>query len=174
MPQMRLATMDDLDNTYRLYEEVIDHQHLDRYSPRWTKGVYPTREDLRTRIELGELFVGSEGGRIVDAVVLTREEDPGYYGIAWPSGAEHDEVSVIHLLAVHPDMRGRHLGAEVMRWCIDTARQWGQRAIHLDVVPGNTVAARTYEAVGFELVCRHMVHYEDLGDTELEMYELVL
>lgn len=174
MLQMRPATTDDLEDVYQLYEDIIDHQPLDRYSPSWTKGVYPTREDLCARIEHEELFMGAEGGRCAVAVVLTREEDPEYYGIAWPSGAARDEVSVIHLLAVHPDLRGRRLGVEVTRWCVDTARRWGKRAIHLDVVPGNDVAARAYGAAGFQLVCRHMVHYEDLGDTELEMYELAL
>ena len=108
------------------------------------------------------------------AVVLTHEEDPEYVGAPWPSGAVGDEVSVIHLLAIHPSMRGRGLGREVVTWCIETARGWGKRAIHLDVVPGNLAAARIYTACGFDLVFHHMVHYEDLGDTNLEMYELVL
>lgn len=174
MPDMRLTTMDDFETVRRLYADVIARQALDTYTPSWTEGVYPADEDLRGRIEAGELYLGFDGDEPVAAVVLTREEDPEYAGASWPSGAVDDEVSVIHLLAVHPSARGRGLGTEVVRWCIDTARGWGKKAIHLDVVPGNLAGSRIYVACGFDLVFHHMVHYEDLGDTNLEMYELVL
>lgn len=174
MLEMRLATMDDFATVSALFDDVMAQQAHDAYSPRWTPGVYPSEEDLRGRIEAGELYLGFDGDRAVATVTLAREEDPEYYGTPWPSGAGNDEVAVIHLLAVHPSARGRGLGAEVARWCAETARAWGKRAIHLDVVPGNLAASRIYTAIGFELACHHLVHYEDLGDVSLEMYELVL
>ncbi len=174
MLDMRLATPDDLDRTCTLFDEVMAHQAQDAYSPGWTPGIYPTNDDLRGRIEAREMYLGFDRDTPAAAVVLTHEEDPEYVGAPWPSGAVGDEVSVIHLLAIHPSMRGRGLGREVVTWCIETARGWGKRAIHLDVVPGNLAAARIYTACGFDLVFHHMVHYEDLGDTNLEMYELVL
>ncbi|MBQ3267667.1 MAG: GNAT family N-acetyltransferase [Atopobiaceae bacterium] len=174
MLDMRCATMDDFDNACRLFDDVIAHQPLDTFTPKWTAGIYPTADDLRSRIEAGEMYLGEVDGELAAAVVLTREEDPEYVGAAWPSGATGDEVSVVHLLAIHPKFRGRGLGAEVMRFCIESARSWGKRAIHLDVVPGNLAASRIYTSVGFELVTHHEVFYEDLGRVLLEMYELVL
>ena len=171
---LTLATRADLPAIWQLYSDVCEHQAADAYSPQWTLGIYPAEEDFLDRIDAGEMMLGFDQGRLVGALALTREEDPEYVGVPWPSGATEDEVSVIHLLAVHPDARGQRLGAQLVREAIRIAREWSKRAIHLDVVPGNDIASRLYVAEGFAFVQLHEVYYEDLGNVDLEMYELAL
>ena len=171
---LTLATRADLPAIWQLYSDVCEHQAADTYSPQWTLGIYPAEEDFLDRIDAGEMMLGFDQGRLVGALVLTREEDPEYVGIPWPSGATEDEVSVIHLLAVHPDARGQRLGAQLVREAIRIAREWGKRAIHLDVMLGNLAASRIYLAEGFKHIGNSEVFYEDTGTVELEMYELVL
>lgn len=164
----------DFPQLWQLFVDVCAQQEHDEYGPSWTLDVYPTQEDLRAHVDAGELFLAWHGGKAVGTFTLTREEDPEYREAPWPSGAQHDEVSVIHLLAVHPDARGQHVGVELVRAAIELARQWKKRAIHLDVLPGNLAASRLYGKEGFELACHYPVHYDDLGDINVELYELVL
>ena len=164
----------DLEATWLLYEDVCAHQDLDAYGPRWTLGVYPARSDIEGHVRAGDLYVGRAGERIACAMVVTPHEDPEYAGVPWKLKAAPDEVAVIHLLAVSPDLRGRGLGAELVRAAIDIARRGGARVMHLDVVPGNLAASRIYEEAGFSLACTHEIFYEDTGLMAFDMYELAL
>ncbi len=168
------ATPNDFDEVWQLYADVCEHQALDVYGPSWKLGVYPTQDDIGDHLETGELFVGRSKGRIVAAFALMDHEDPEYADVPWPSGAAGEEVCVVHLVAVHPSMRGRHVGVELVREAVRRAQDAGKRAIHLDVMPGNLPASRLYLREGFAHVGSHPVYYEDTGTIELELYELVL
>lgn len=174
MMTIRNASRDDFAALWRLYSDVCAHQEHDAYGPCWSIGIYPTESDLLEHLDAGDAYLALDDGRAVGGMVLTRTEDPAYLGIDWPSGAIGDGVSVIHLLCAHPKARGLGIGRTLVREAERLARVWGKRAIHLDVVPGNLAASRIYLQEGFALVCHHIVHYEDLGDTALEMYELAL
>ena len=168
------AGMEDLNEAWRLYEDVCAQQEHDAYGPRWTLGVYPARTDIEGHIEAGDLYVGRAGEKIACAMVVTPHENPEYAGVPWKLEAAPDEVAVIHLLAVSPDFRGKRLGAELVRAAIDIAKQNGARVMHLDVVPGNLAASRIYEEAGFSLACTHEIFYEDTGLMAFDMYELAL
>ena len=109
--EFRLATADDFDATWQLYADVCAQAPNDAYGPKWTLNVYPAKGDISGHIEAGEMYLGLMGGVPVAAMVLVPHEDPEYAAIDWPSGAKEDEVSAIHLLTVHPSIRGRHGGA---------------------------------------------------------------
>lgn len=168
------ATMDDVDEVWRLYVEAIEQSARDAYSPRWTLGVYPTKEDVTAHIEAGNLYVARANGAIRAAMVFVPHEDPEYVGVQWSKSFEPNEVAVIHLLVVHPCIRGRGGGAELVDGALRLAYESGLRAIHLDVVPENMAASRIYTAAGFRYAGSHHVYYEDLGDVDLELYEYVV
>ena len=168
------AILADLDVVWQLYVDVCAQQEHDAYTPQWTQGVYPTKEDIREHIEAGDLYVGWADGSPAAAMVVTMHEDPEYTEVPWPTPAAPDKVAVIHLLAVHPRLRGRHIGAELVRAAIRLAREAGMQVMHLDVVPGNLAASRIYTAEGFTLACIYPIFYEDTGRINFEMYELVL
>jgi len=168
------ATPADLETLWQLYADVCAQQEHDAYTPQWTQGVYPTIDDLRAHVDAGDMYVGTLDGRFVAAMVLTPHEDPEYLDVPWPTACAQDEVAVIHLLAVHPSMRGKHLGAELVREAIALARKDGKRVIHLDVVPGNLAASRIYRDAGFVPVGTYQIFYEDTGLADFDMYERVL
>lgn len=172
--EFRLATADDFDATWQLYADVCAQAPNDAYGPQWTLGVYPAKGDISGHIEAGEMYLGLMGGVPVAAMVLVPHEDPEYAAIDWPSGAKEDEVSAIHLLTVHPSIRGRHGGTELVRRAIELSRSMGKRAVHLDVIPGNLAASRIYLTAGFAFVGLREVFYEDTGLMSFEMYEYVL
>ena len=164
----------DFAAAWDLYTDVCTQQEHDAFTPLWTLGVYPAKDDIRGYVEAGELYLGWQNGQLVGAMAIVGHEDPEYVDVPWITSVEPDEVAVIHMLAVHPLARGQHLGAELVREAIRLARKAGKRAVHLDVVPGNLAASRLYEAEGFTYACTHQVFYEDTGRMDFDMYELVL
>lgn len=174
LDSIALATADDLDAIWQLYVDVCAQQERDAYSPLWTLGVYPSRDDFASYLAAGELYIGWHDGRVSAAMVLTKHDDPEYQGIDWPTPAADDEVAVIHLLAVHPRLRGKHVGQELAREAICLARTAGKRVIRLDVVPSNLIASRIYRAEGFTFVGQREIYYEDVGHMAFELYEYVL
>lgn len=175
MPTMiTRASTDDFDALWQFYTDVCAQQAHDQYSPMWTLDVYPAKEDIRGHLEAGEFYVATQDGRIAGALVITPHEDPEYAHIPWPTPAADDEVAVIHLLAVHPSMRGRHIGAKLVEDAIAVAGTMGKRVIHLDVVQQNQVASRIYKQAGFTFVGPYRVFYEDTGLMDFDMYEYAL
>ena len=111
---------------------------------------------------------------VLGAMVLTDREDDDYLAVDWHHKVAPEDVCVLHLLATHPAARGRGVAKALLRGMVDIARAGGKRAIHLDVIKGNLAASRLYEGFGFRYAGDAMVHYDDIGDTELWMYELAL
>ncbi len=165
------AVIDDLDGIWQLYVDVCAQQEHDEYTPGWTLGVYPAREEIVQFIAAGELYKAVLNGKLVGAVVLVGHDDEEYAKVPWPTPAKPDEVAAVHLLCVHPQARGQQLGLALAQVAVGLARRAGKKAVHLDVYPGNLAASRIYEAVGFVFVCNFDITYEDVGTLSFEMYE---
>lgn len=77
----------------------------------------------------------------------------GYCKLQQPSGyAEHSDASnpiSLNQLYTQPDLVGRGVGAALMDWAIDEARNRGCDAIQLSVWSGNHGAQRFYQRYGF-------------------------
>ncbi len=199
--EIKQAVPGDFDRVWRLYADVCDAQADDAYSPDWHLGVYPSRADLEGHIADGGLFIAVDAAKkdggisesdgadeavggtdatpvgelpVLGAMVLTDREDDDYLAVDWGHKVAPEDVCVLHLLATHPAARGRGVAKALLRGMVDIAHAGGKRAIHLDVVKGNLAASRLYEGFGFRYAGDAMVHYDDIGDTELWMYELAL
>ena len=170
----RRATKADFDETWQLYTDVCGQMPNDAYGPHWQLGIFPAEEDVKGYLERGQLYLGFIEGRLVAAMALTSCDDEQYADMVWPSGVHGDDASVIHLLAIHPSMRGMHLGSALVQEAIRLAREMGKKAIHLDVYPGNLAASRIYLSEGFSYVGMYESYYEDTGTMAFEMYEYVL
>lgn len=168
------ATPADFAAVWQLYADVCAQDPHDPYGAHWVYGVYPSEDDIRSHIDKGQLYVGRDEGHIVAAMAVVPHDDPEYADVPWPTPATPDEVAVIHLLCVHPSMRGRHMGAELVQEALRLAREAGKRVVHLDVYPGNLAASRIYLEAGFVLVGTFEVFYEDTGTMPFEMLECVL
>ena len=94
--------------------------------------------------EQGHLFIVEDGAAVIAMVTVADEDD------TWAA----DEVSAayIHRLAVAPTHRGENLGARLLRWAEDHAREAGKQAVRLDCAADNPGLRRFYEARGFAYV----------------------
>jgi ribosomal protein S18 acetylase RimI-like enzyme len=170
----RTAAADDFPAIWQLYADVCEQAPRDAYQVPWALDVYPDERDIRGHLDAGEYVVGEADGRIVCAMALTPHDDHDFAGVPWRVHAASDEVSVIHLLCVHPSARGQGLGAALTNEAIRRSRQLGKKALRLDVVHDNLVASRVYRGCGFDFVGSTEAFYEDSGHIVFDMYELAL
>jgi ribosomal protein S18 acetylase RimI-like enzyme len=71
------------------------------------------------------------------------------------NGSHYAEISLpgeaeFRMLAVAPDARGRGIGNDLARWCVDRAREQGCTAVVLSSLDRMHAAHRLYERMGFQ------------------------
>lgn len=148
-----------LDELLALYAAVQAAVAGTDNDPCWVIGTHPSREELSRAAADGGLVVGHVEGRVAGAFVMDGVGAPGYEDVPWTVDADSGEVAVIHLLAVHPDFRGRGLARPLMEAAATIAREQGKRALRLDTLVANEGAQRTYERLGFRCLGAHRLAY---------------
>lgn len=173
---VRKATPADLDALCAFYDAVIDDMDPGQPGPKWTKGVYPTIDDLASAVEADTFYLAfnASDGNLVGAYVLNRTDDEVYDNHSFSSGINHADTMVVHLLAVHSQQRGKGYARAMMESIAEEARAQGAEAVRLDILVENTPAACLYEACGYANEGNVTMFYEDIGWTECTLYELVL
>ncbi len=68
----------------------------------------------------------------------------------WPDYARADRIIELKQLYADPAMTGRGIGAALMAWALDAARQLGAGEIQLSVWSENAGAQKFYARYGFE------------------------
>ncbi len=87
-------------------------------------------------------------------VRLVADSDEGIGGIiemqTYPSLPRHNHAGAIHLIATHPNHRGRGVGRALMAAIVDMADNWlNLRRLELSVWTPNATAISLYEEFGF-------------------------
>lgn len=94
--------------------------------------------------------------RAPETTVLVAELDVG--GVKFVGGfavmdfdlGTHLEKAQLTLLAVHPNIRRRHIGSQLIRWLHKSARVAGCEHIALQVRADNFTARRFYQKFGYQ------------------------
>lgn len=168
----RKAVKDDFDNIKSLYWELIDQEQGDPSFPHWKKGIHPSDEMLQNSIGKEELYVLADGSGIAACAIVNDEKVDGYADVPWQ--IDSDEVMFVHVLAVHPEQRGRGLARNLMEHIVGSERKAGKKALRLDVIENNTAAEGLYQKLGFRYIQTKTLFYEVVGKMTFKMYELVL
>ena len=94
--------------------------------------------------------------RSKDSVVLVAELDVGgvrfiggFAVMDFELGGEMEKAQLT-LLAVHPNIRRRHIGSQLLRWLHKSARVAGCEHIELQVRSDNLTARRFYQKFGYQ------------------------
>lgn len=150
--EIRVAEAQDLDETMDLYDRASDAMAGTPHDAHWRRGLHPRREDIDGAFEEGSLLIGSSGDTIVAAAILDHDLDDAaevFGDVTWDVQAAGDELCVLHMLVVDPNVRGQGLGRQLLEDCIRRARDEGCRGMRLDVVATNLPAISLYEQQGF-------------------------
>ena len=119
-----------------------------------------------------ELYVLADGGDIAACVIANAEKVDGYSDAPWQ--IDSDEVIVLHVLAVHPDHRGKGLARRLVENVIEQERKAGKKALRLDVIENNTTAEKLYQKLSFQYIQTKTLYYDVVGEMTFKLYELVL
>ena len=113
-----------------------------------------------------------DGNEIAACVIANDEKVEGYADAPWQ--IDSDEVIVLHVLAVHPNHRGKGLARKLVEGVIEQERKAGKKALRLDVIENNTTAEKLYQKLGFQYVQTKTLYYDVVGEMTFKLYELVL
>ena len=94
--ELRLAKKEDFEDVKAIYDDIMDNSFGSDVGPSWVKGVYPSDEYLREKIELNHLCVVEYENRIVASLVFDNLVSKGYEKVSWKIDASEDEVCIIH------------------------------------------------------------------------------
>lgn len=132
----------------------------------------PIRVDDYTGKKREELYVLADGDEIAACIIANDEKVEGYADAPWQ--IDSDEVIVLHVLAVHPDYRGKGLARRLVENVIEQERKAGKKALRLDVIENNTTAEKLYQKLGFRYIQTKTLYYDVVGKMTFKLYELVL
>lgn len=169
---VKKASERDIKAVIDFYDEVVDRMADAVYSPGWKKGIYPAYEDLEDAIRARWLYVAYESNQIIGCMVINNRMTDGYEQGAWIY--KTDKLSIIHMLAVHPDKQNQGYGKAIVRAALRIASELGSEAVRLDVYSPNLPAKMLYESIGFRFAGSMELFYEDTGLAEYLLYEFPL
>ena len=168
----RKAAKEEFYKIRSLYGNLIDQEKDDPSFPRWKKGIHPSDEMIQNSIDREELYVLADGDEIAACVIANAEKVDGYSDAPWQ--IDSDEVIVLHVLAVHPNHRGKGLAQRLVENIIEQERKVGKKTLRLDVIENNTTAEKLYQKLGFQYIQAKTLYYNVVGEMTFKLYELVL
>ena len=168
----RKAAKEEFYKIRSLYWNLIDREQDDPSFPHWKKGIHPSDEMIQDSIDKGNLYVLVDDGEIVACVIANDEKVEGYADAPWQ--IDSDDVIVLHVLAVHPNHRGKGLARKLVENVIEQERKAGKKALRLDVIENNTTAEKLYQKLGFQYIQAKTLYYNVVGEMTFKLYELVL
>ena len=143
------CTYDDLSAVGKLYDTVTKYLEEHVNYPKWTHGEYPSLASATIALNDGSLYCVKQGDKIVSAFVLNSDPQGDYTVGDWSKFIPEGEYMVIHSLAVLDECKGKCIGQQVVKFCLDTAKEQGYKGVRVDVVPDNFPARNLYEKMGF-------------------------
>ena len=161
----RLASGIDTDEILVLFFKAIERlrtNDIDQWDDQ-----YPNRYTIAEDIEKGQMYVLSQNGQIVSAVVLNEEQPKAYGSAAWSD--RYGRVAVIHRLCVHPDFQGMGIGRYTLGAGEKFLADIGYTSIRLDAFMENRKAITLYESLGYTLTGKEVFRKGEFG-----LYEKLL
>ena len=149
--QIRKCTQADIVATGAFYDKVVEYLLSHTNYPKWTKE-YPSESWVWTMSQDESQYICVEDGNVIGAFVFNTDPQGSYYKVKWGKTIPEREYMILHTLAIDPELQGKGLGSEVVKFCLEEAKTRGYKAVRVDVVPGNLPAARLYEKNGFTYV----------------------
>ncbi len=146
---IRCAAWSDLDAVSQIYNDIHDREEAGLATTGWVRGIYPTRTTAEQALELGDLFVLEEDGKVLAAARINQTQGKEYARAKWRSEATPEQVMVLHTLVVSPAAMGMGLGTSFVDFYEDYARTHGCRFLRMDTNERNTIARTLYKKLGY-------------------------
>ena len=173
--EVRKANAAETRKVLEFYHAMIDEMQGTDFDVLWKRDVHPSDAFLSDAMARGYLYVGiAEDGCIASALVIDRSPAPGYENVPWEVEADANEAGILHSVATRPAYHGRGFAKLLLQGAIDSSRDEGLKALRLDTFVDNVRSHGLYERLGFRNLGTFQLFYDDLGDIDLDMFELAL
>lgn len=169
-----LAHENDLKMLTAFYRHVAeDSVYMAQYG-RWIYGLHPTEEMIMHYIETDCQYYLSDNGSIIASAALTMSQDNDYHPVEWGLSLQDDEVAVVHILCVDPDLQNKGVAKSFMKSLIDISKANNKRAVRLDALCCNLPANRLYESLGFVRRGIQNWYADNTGYADFYLYEYII
>ncbi len=155
---IRKCTEADVAAVGEFYDKVVLWLDARVNYPKWIYKEYPSEISAREMTSRGEQYLWEEGDKIIAAFVLNKDPQGNYDRGNWKQKLPLGSYMIVHALAVDPEMQGKGIASEIIRFCGEKAKSEGCEALRVDIVPTNHPARRFHEKCGFTYA----------GDADLE------
>lgn len=145
---IRKATENDIDAIASIYDHIHDEEEAGRMTIGWRRGVYPVRATAETAVTLGDMFVLEDGGEVLAAGRINREQVSEYADIDWLYKTAGD-VWVLHTLVVEPSANGRGYARAFLEFYEEYALEHGCHILRIDTNARNAAARAMYAKHGW-------------------------
>lgn len=169
---VRKAVAAELDEVCRIYELIHDAEESGVVTVGWRRGVYPTRATAAEALARGELFVMTDGGRVVASAIINHEQPEAYLAVDWKHPVDSEKVGVLHTLVVDPASAGRGLGREFVSFFENYVKSRGCEVARLDTQVKNVRPFNLYPRLGYRLAAIAETPFQNLPEkVDLAMFE---
>lgn len=149
---IKRAEESHLDEIENLYNELNDYFASTVNYPGWIKHIYPIRETAIKGIEEQNLYIAYVNDMIVGSMILNHISEEAYNQVQWLIDAEDKDILVVRTLVVHPTFLKRKIGASLLEFTKQHAKNKSLKSIRLDVSVNNTPAITLYEKMGYRYI----------------------
>ncbi len=141
----RIAAQCDFLEIWQIFQDAVEY-HKTQGIAQWDE-VYPDRNTIENDIQNQQMYLLTENGAILAAVVLNGEQDAEYQTGKWQY--TDGKIAVIHRLCVKPAEQHRGLGRKMMLLAEQELLRQGYTSVRLDAFTHNPFSCRLYESIGY-------------------------
>ena len=146
----KIATQDDAEHILSLYQSAKSGEFCV-----WNDS-YPTITEIEHDLETKNLYVMTDGGKIIGAISIVPENElDGFDCWSCKDGKE------IARVVIDKDYQGHGLSYQMVQSIESILRENGHMAIHLSVAKSNIPAYKTYIKAGFTVVGEAQMYGND-------------
>lgn len=146
---IRKATAADLSHIAAIYDDIHTEEERGAVTIGWIRGVYPTEKTAAAALGRNDLFAAEDGGEIVGAAIINRQQVDVYEGAGWQYDAPDHQVMVLHTLVISPRAPHKGYGKQFVRFYEEYALTHGCPFLRIDTNARNTRARAMYQALGY-------------------------
>ena len=168
---IRLATSKDIPLIAAVYEDIHTEEEAGRAVIGWARGVYPTQATAQAALKRGDLFVLEDGGVVVGAAVINRQQVDVYAQGEWKYPAPDDKVMVLHTLVISPKAANKGYGRQFAAYYEQYAAENGCTCLRIDTNARNMRARSLYRKLGYMEAGIVPCVFNGLKDVELVLLE---
>lgn len=169
-PAIQLATITDLNKIDASYEELLDYESQHGSNTSWIRGIYPTREIARAKIDAETMFILNDTEAISQgnpdgfcaSFAMDSSQPPEYADINWQWQAPPEKILTLHTLVVRPSCAGKGYGSDILEFAKTRGRQRNLSVMRIDTWIQNLPARNLYLKNGFTVAGYHPIQFYGL------------